>query len=138
MPPVWWSARLAGVPVARPLHLPQLCAVAGRRSPFLLLSHVATDCDIPCRPQADGIWRCYQNFAQWAGALYRRVANRDPSRHRNTPRGDVTDVDAAELTQVVQELLPLVAARRAAAGVRGSGTRTGAGAAVQQEEGEEL
>lgn len=66
------------------------------------------------------------------------MANRDPSRQRNTPRGDITDVDAAELTQVVRELLPLVAARRAAAGGRGSGTWTGAGAAVQQEEGEEL
>ena len=36
--------------------------------------------------QADGIWRCYQNFAQWAGALYRRVANADPARHRDTPQ----------------------------------------------------
>lgn len=88
-------------------------------------------------PQADGIWRCYQNFAQWAGALYRRVANRDPSRHRNTPRGDVTDIDAADLTQAVQELLPLVAARRAAAAAGRSGP-FGAGAARWQEEDEEL
>ncbi|KAL4448126.1 hypothetical protein ABPG75_005345 [Micractinium tetrahymenae] len=89
-------------------------------------------------PQADGIWRCYQNFAQWAGALYRRVANRDPSRHRNTPRGDVTDVDAAALTQAVRELLPLVAARRAATAGGGGSRLGGAGAVQQQDEVEEL
>ena len=62
--------------------------------------------------QAAGIWRCYQNMAQWAGALYRRVANADPSRHRQTPSGDVTEVDATEVTRVVAELLPLVRQRR--------------------------
>jgi hypothetical protein len=62
--------------------------------------------------QADGIWRCYQNMALWAGALYRRVANADPSRHRQTPSGDVTEVDAAEVARVVAELLPLVRHRR--------------------------
>lgn len=63
--------------------------------------------------QADGIWRCYQNFAQWAGALYRRVANTDPVRHRDTPSGDVTEVDVSELAATVRELLPLVRHRRA-------------------------
>lgn len=75
---------------------------AGLRPPALLL----------CL-QADGIWRCYQNFAQWAGALYRRVANPDPSRHRDTPAGDVTQVDVGEVAQAVRELLPLVQQRRA-------------------------
>lgn len=67
----------------------------------------------PCTPwQADGIWRCYENMAQWAGALYRRVANTDPSRHRNTPTGDITDLDAAAVAGAVRELAPLVRARR--------------------------
>lgn len=53
-------------------------------------------------------------MAQWAGALYRRVANADPARHRNTPGGDVTDVDAAALAAAVAELVPLVRQRQAA------------------------
>lgn len=62
--------------------------------------------------QADGIWRCYENLAQWAGALYRRVANADPARHRNLPGGDMTEVDAAALAAAVRELAPAVRARR--------------------------
>lgn len=73
-----------------------------------------------CHPvpwaQAEGIWRCYENAAQWAGALYRRVANADPARHRQTTSGDVTEVDAAALAAAVRELAPLVRQRRAAAG----------------------
>ncbi len=66
--------------------------------------------------QAEGIWRCYENAAQWAGALYRRVANSDPARHRQTTSGDVTEIDAAALAAAVRELAPLVRQRRAAAG----------------------
>ncbi|PRW45163.1 EGF domain-specific O-linked N-acetylglucosamine transferase [Chlorella sorokiniana] len=61
---------------------------------FLLSPHAAL---VELWPQAEGIWRCYENAAQWAGALYRRVANSDPARLRQTASGDVTDVDAAEL-----------------------------------------
>ena len=67
--------------------------------------------------QDAGIWRCYENMAQWGGALYRRVANPDPARHRDSPHGDVTDVDAAALSWTVAELAPLVRQRRAAAGM---------------------
>lgn len=73
----------------------------------------------PSCAQATGIWRCYENMAQWGGALYRRVANTNPSRHRDGPRGDVTDIELPALARVVAELAPLVRQRRAAAGAAG-------------------
>lgn len=83
---------------------------------------------VPC--QAEGIWRCYENAAQWAGALYRRVANSDPARHRRTTLGDVTDLDAAELAAVVRELAPLV--RQRAAAVAGQLGQQAAGEEAQE------
>ncbi|KAI7846398.1 hypothetical protein COHA_000109 [Chlorella ohadii] len=68
---------------------------------FLLSPHAAL---VELWPQADGIWRCYENAAQWAGALYRRVANSDPARHRQTTSGDVTEIDAAALAAAVHNL----------------------------------
>lgn len=94
----------------RPLCSGCLLLLAAARVPNL------STCPFPASPQADGIWRCYENAAQWAGALYRRVANSDPARHRQTTSGDVTDVDAAALAAAVRELAPLVRQRRAAAG----------------------
>lgn len=122
--------------------LAKLCTATGCPSQVVMLCRLSLVVREPLIAmwlpwlQADGIWRCYQNFAQWAGALYRRVANQDPSRYRNTPQGDVTDIDAAELAQAVRELLPLVAARRAAG--RRSSELGAAGAELRQEEGEEL
>jgi hypothetical protein len=29
-------------------------------------------------PKPEGVWRCYEHTAQWAGLLYRRWANPDP------------------------------------------------------------
>lgn len=43
-------------------------------------------------PQADGVWRCFQHTAEWAGLLYRRWANEEPSRVTAGRLGDVTQV----------------------------------------------
>lgn len=79
---------------------------------LLLPQHAAV---VELWPQPAGIWRCYENAAQWAGVLYRRVANADPRKYRETALGDVTEVDPAELVAAVRDLAPLVRQRRAAA-----------------------
>ncbi|KAK2077117.1 hypothetical protein QBZ16_004751 [Prototheca wickerhamii] len=62
-------------------------------------------------PQRDGIWRCYEHFAEWAGLEYGRWANPDPGRHRKDGSGDLTTVDEVAVARLAEELLRRVAAR---------------------------
>ncbi len=55
-----------------------------------------------------------ENMSLWAGLLYRRLANTDPSKYQNTPTGDKTSVDVDSLQRIVEELLPAVQRRRRA------------------------
>lgn len=48
-------------------------------------------------PQRDGMWRCFENTAQWSGLLYKRWANLDAKRHQEGQEGDETMVDVEEV-----------------------------------------
>lgn len=48
-------------------------------------------------PQRDGMWRCFENTAQWSGLLYRRWANADVGGHQEGRDGDETVVDVGEV-----------------------------------------
>ncbi|GAB4817514.1 hypothetical protein N2152v2_004560 [Parachlorella kessleri] len=78
---------------------------------MLMAPHAAV---VELWPQQDGVWRCYENMSLWAGLLYRRLANTDPSKYQNTPTGDKTSVDVDSLQRIVEELLPAVQRRRRA------------------------
>ncbi|KAL6777349.1 hypothetical protein ACKKBF_B21175 [Auxenochlorella protothecoides x Auxenochlorella symbiontica] len=62
-------------------------------------------------PQPEGIWRCYEHFAEWAGLHYGRWANPDPSKHQKRgPTGDTTEVDVAAVAELARQLLTQVVA----------------------------
>mmetsp|Transcript_20390 Transcript_20390/g.63220 ORF Transcript_20390/g.63220 Transcript_20390/m.63220 type:complete len:100 (-) Transcript_20390:117-416(-) len=54
----------------------------------------------------EGMWRCYEHIAAWAGLSYRRWVNTDPARVKLMPDGgDGTEVDVDTVSAAVAELV---------------------------------